>query len=228
MSRSSATMALSAGKRPAEAPAPPGRSPCSGGRLGAFGHRMISTRQTASSHPGVARKIVAVGLAASLLQACVSIRLETVPPGPARYETATLSVAVYETPADLRRGVVTHRAVLTELFILDEHGREHPLHWSSDASWWISAVAEGRYVLRVRTWLDAQGQRHPLGTKGELGFAVAPGGDVRLSVVMNTAADAARTIAVAAAAAGFLVLCLKYDSHCLEDLHRAGHPETGP
>ncbi|MGE5236001.1 MAG: hypothetical protein ACM3O7_06620 [Acidobacteriota bacterium] len=176
-----------------------------------------SGRARAEQRSGHLRGLLAAGLACTLAQGCVAIRLETAPSTLARYETGTLEVRVYETPGDRRRDVLTRRPILTELFALDDQGNERPLHWASEPAWMISAVEEGRYRLLVRSWVDAQGGRHPLGSTGAQEFDMARGANVRISVVMSSAGKAAENVVYGVAAVGILVLCAQDLVACLNN-----------
>lgn len=182
-----------------------------------FGYDRAHMR-TPPSRPAPRGKPAALilALAGGLAAGCVSINLETTPSTPARWETGTIEVRVYDRPADKRAGNLTHRAILSELFVVDEKGRERPLHWTPDARWTISAVEEGSYVLRVRSWLDAAGQRQPLGSSGKLAFSVGEGETVRISVVVASTAKAAENAFAAVATVGLVVLCVEHPAECLD------------
>ncbi len=198
---------------------PPGHPPGPGRTCGSPRRRRRPRAAGApdASRRGAVRGALAAGLAVLLAPGCVSIRLETAPEPRGRWETGTVEVKVYETPGDRRRGVVTRRPILTELFVLDDRGQSRPLHWSSETSWTISAVEEGRYVLRVRSWVDPSGERHPLGSTGRLAFFVARGANVRISVVMRSAAQAAENVVFGVAAVGVIALCAHEPADCLND-----------
>jgi len=115
---------------------------------------------------------------------CVSVGVRPPERREGRASQCAIEVNVYESLKDRKAGPRTTRIIVSELW-RKEHGGKTLVREVREAHWSMADLEPGRYVLRVKRWVDSDGQVQRLPSSDRASFAVAAGEQVRVDVVLR-------------------------------------------
>ena len=94
-----------------------------------------------------------------------------------------LTVRVYETSSDRRKGLEARKRIVSELY-RTEDGEQRLVREATLPEWTASDLPAGEYELRVATWLDRDGHRRSLTTARHAKLVVSAGQRTTVEVVV--------------------------------------------
>jgi hypothetical protein len=94
-----------------------------------------------------------------------------------------LTVRVYETSSDKRRGIETRKKIVSELY-RTENGKQRLVREATLPQWSASDLPAGEYELRVATWLDRDGHRRSLAAARHAKFVLPAGRRTTADVIV--------------------------------------------
>jgi hypothetical protein len=120
------------------------------------------------------------------LDGCVSVGIDRSKREGQDRGAATLEVRIYETPSDLRSGVLTSRKIVSELVRTDV-SPEQRIYRGVDPTWTRSDLSPGRYRLTAVAVLDETPAEKPLPNQDSERFRLRAGESVRATILLKRA-----------------------------------------
>lgn len=127
---------------------------------------------------------------------CVSVGVGKARPLAGQGSQCSVELHVYETTKARDSGVHTARTIVSELW-RKEKGGKVLVREAREASWTAAELPPGKYTLRVRQWVDAEGGVHGLGSADSASFTVGAGERARSEVVLKHPKRVVTAVAVA-------------------------------
>ena len=138
---------------------------------------------------------------------CVSVGAAKAEPLVVPGSQCSVEVHVYDTTKARDSDVPTSRTIVSELWREAQDGKVL-VREARDATWTADEVPPGKYVVRVRKWVDATGAVHRLASSDSTSFELGPGERVRADVVLRHPKRAVVAAIVVTAVAAALVVLL--------------------
>jgi hypothetical protein len=130
----------------------------------------------------VGRAVLALA-GSALLGGCVSVSASKIAGAAAASGPATVDVRVYDSVDDRDAGVLSRRRAVTEL-LRDDRGWQ-PVHATTEPAWQRADLPPGRYRVQVERRVDETGRERRMASSDDVEFALGPGDEVHVDVVLK-------------------------------------------